>query len=451
MTLDLVLQAVNDYHARARQYALYRDYHDGKHRYHFASPRFRRRFGWVLRAARENLCPAVVAAHVDRLIVESWGNDDDAAAEGMSRLANLVHTEAHVSGDAFTITWKRPGTDEPMPVFHRADQVAPFVNAEQPDQLDAAAKLWVDAEGYARINLYDAEKLTRWRSTSKATVLTFEDRANPATLPNAATQWQRLNTDGAPHEEPHDFGVVPVCWWKRNAPSQFEHGVSILRDVISPQDRLNKVLADSVLAAERIALPLRYVLDVSEEQLRARLNPTTGLMEPPRNPLDEATDSLLMHTAKGPAGQFAGPNADYLTKMKNDLESEIGRITGVPAYYLAQTSGDVPSGESLRVVTSRLLSAVTSFQRDATPVWKGQMELLGWEKPALEWADPMPMDQSERLAHAETKLRLGYALEDAIDGLGEVDKEGVLARAEQARAQSAAMVGQAFRNGQIGY
>ena len=79
------------------------------------------------------------------------------------------------------------------------------------------------------------------------------------------------------------------------------------------------------------------------------------------------------------------------------------------------------------------------------------MELLGWERPALEWADPMPMDQSERLAHAETKLRLGYALEDAIDGLGEVDKEGVLARAEQARAQSAAMVGQAFRNGQIGY
>ena len=109
MSLDLVMQAVAEYHAHAPEYALYRDYHDGKHRFSFASPKFRAKYSWVLRAARENLCPAVVSAHVDRLIVESWGdNADEAAQEGMTRLAKLVHTEAHVTGDAFTLTWYRP-------------------------------------------------------------------------------------------------------------------------------------------------------------------------------------------------------------------------------------------------------------------------------------------------------------------------------------------------------
>ena len=453
MSLDLVMQAVAEYHAHSPGYALHRDYHDGKHRFSFASPKFRARYGWVLRASRENLCPAVVSAHVDRLTVESWGdNADEAAQEGMTRLARLVHTEAHVTGDAFTLTWYRPGTTDPMPVFHRAHQIVPFINDEQPDQLDAAAKVWIDAEGYARINLYDAEKLTRWRSTSKASVLTFAERTNPPTLPDSASAWQPHDTRDAKHEEGHAFRAVPVCWWKRGAPSQFDRGVSILRDVISPQDRLNKVIADAVVSAERIALPVRYILNVAEEQLRARLNPSTGLMEPPRPPFDEAVNSLLMHSAGGPAGQFEGPDAQHLMLMKNDLESEVARITGVPSYYLAQTSGDVPSGESLRVVTSRLLSAVTSFQRDANPVWKGQLELLGWTNPAIKWANPMPMSEAERVEVATAKHRdLGYALEDAIADLGETDTEGIVSRAAQARAQSAAAVGEAFRAGQIGY
>lgn len=450
MSLDIVLATVAEYHDRAPEYALYRDYHEGRHRSSFASQKFRSKYGWVLKASRENLCPAVVNAHVDRLSVQTWGDADEAAAEGMNRLAALVHTEAHVSGDAFVLTWLRPGTDEPMPVFHRADQIIPFVDDEQPDRLTHASKVWVDVQGYARINVIDDQGLTRWRSTSKASVLNLKDRTWPATLPTAASAWRPYETDTAPHEEPHDFGVVPVCWWKRNAPSQFERGTSALRDIISPQDRLNKVIADAVVSAERIALPTRYVLDVAEQHLQARLNPTTGVMEPPKAPFDEAVNSLLMHSAKGPAGQFEGPNADHLVKLKSDLEGEIARISGVPSYYLAQSSGAVPSGESLRVVTSRLLASVGAFQRDSTPVWKGQLELLGWVDPTITWAEAMPASRAEKIAEAEAKLRMGYALQDAVAGLEDADIEGILARAEAARARNAAAAGRAFRTGEIG-
>lgn len=449
MTIDLVLAAVADYHTNAATYMLHQDYHDGKHRHSYASAKFRRKYGWVLRQATENLCPAVVDAYVDRLAVADWGTDDEATREGMDRLAALVHTEAFVAGDAYTVTWRRPDTDEPMPVFHRAHQIVPFVDEEQPDRLLAAAKIWVDPDGYARINIYDQDKLTRWRSTQKATVLTFKTRSNPARLPDTAAAWQELDRENAPAEEPHDFQSVPVCWWKRKAPSQFDRGVSLLRDIVSPQDRLNKVIADAVVAAERIAQPIRYILDVNPEQMRPRLNPQTGLMEPPAAPFDEAVNTLLMHSAKGPAGQFEGPNAEHLIRFKNDAEDEISRVAGVPAYYLGRASGQVPSGASLRVVTSRLVSGVGGFQRDAGPVWKGQLELLGWPTTAIQWAAAHPVDDTEKLEQAEAKKRLGYPLRDILEDLGEPDPEDILARAEAERAVDAANVGRAFRNGNI--
>ena len=431
MDINHVLSAVNYYHHNAPTVGLYRDYFNGNHRYNFASPRFRQKFGWVLRSAKENLCPAVVYAHVDRLSIESFGaNLDEAQQQGLTRLANLVHTEAFVSGQGAAITWYRPGTKDRVAVFHRADQIIPFIDSEQPDRLTHIGKVWLTPDGYGRINLYDAERLTRLVTTAKITHITTPDRTSALSLPDTAASWMPYNTDDAPSTEAHDFGTVPGVLWKRNAPSQFEDGISVLRDIISPQDRLNKVNADSVVAAERIALPLRYVMDVNPEQLQPRLNPATGLVEPPRLPFDPDIDSILAMSAKGPAGQFEGPNAAHISTGKQDLEGEIARISGIPAYYLQQTSGDVPSGESLRVTTSRLTSAVSTFQQDATPAWKGQLELLGFQNPVVEWADPSPMDTAEKIEVAVVKYRdLGYSLADAIVDLHEPDADKIVVNA----------------------
>ena len=440
ITPDYVAAMAAHHNARIDQVAMFRDYNEGRHSYDFASKKFVQKFGWALRAAQENLCPAVVSAYVDRLSITTWGNDLDEAQElGLQRLANLVHAEAHVTGDAYAITWKRPGTEKPNAVFHRADQATPDLDPEQPDQLRAITKWWVDGQ-YARANVYTANHLYRFRSTSTLSVM----RGMPIKYPDAKEGWAAYEADGQPAVEPHTFGVVPAVWWRRSAPSQFDHGVSILRDVISPQNRLNKITADAVVSSETIAAPLRYVMDVAPELLQPKLNTATGQLEPPKLPFDETINSILALTAKGPAGQFPGPDADKVLAMKNDAEQEIARVAGVPAYYLSQTSGDVPSGESLRVLSSRLIAGVSTFQQDATPAWKGQLELLGFTDPTIEWADPQPMDAAEKWQIATIKHELGYSLEDILNDLGEADVEGVLARA-QARSDSAA---RAFRDGE---
>ena len=445
--LETVAEAAASLNLEAPTYRMFRDYHTGNHHYDFVTPKFRDKFGWALRFAQENLCPAVVSAYVDRLSIESWGDAeaiDEATESGLQRLANLVHTEAHVAGNAFTITWNRPGTAEPLAVFHRADQVVPYVDPEQPDRLLHLVKLWMAKDGVARANIYTDTHLLRYQSKSK---ITTAHGVTPQ-FHEDVRAWEPFEAEGAPAEERHDFRTVPAVWWKRAAPSQFDPGVSVLRDAISPQNRLNKITADSVVSSEAIAQPLRYIMDVAPELLQPKLNPQTGRTEPPTLPFDERVNSILALTAKGPAGQFPGPDADKVLAMKNDAEQEIARVTGVPSFYLSQTSGDVPSGESLRVLSSRLIAGVSTFQQDATPAWKGQLELLGLDGSGLQWADPAPMDAAEKWEIAQAKQSLGISLEDILTDLGESEVKEMLDRAQKAKAESAAAMGRAFMAGE---
>lgn len=442
---------------------MYRDYRDGNHRLGFASPKFRRLYAWLMAMAQENLCEAVVDAHTNMLAITSWSasetDAENALDGGLQRLAALVHGEAHTTGNAFAITWNRPGSTEPMAIFHRSDQVVPFVDDDQPDRLLAGVKLWIDpASGLGRANVYDAQRLTRWVTRSKVPHIapTPGDMTVPPTFPDRRDAWGPYQSDRAPHDEPHRFGTVPVVWWKRKAPSQFEAGRSVLIPAIPVQDELNKLVADALVSSERIALPLRYVMDVAPELLQPKLNPQTGRMEPPKLPFDETVNSILALTAKGPAGQFAGPDADKIIAMQTHAEQKMARVSGIPVFYLSPTSGDVPSGESLRVLSSRLTSQVEAFQRDSTPAWKGQAELLGMRDPAITWAPPLPETQEERLVNAREAKDLGLPTAEwlRIGGFDpfEVDDSGLtlVDRIEQGGRVSAAEVARGFLNGDIG-
>lgn len=449
MSREALLTAAQLHNQHLETSSMLRAYHDGNHLIPYASPRYQGAFSWALNASIENLCPAVIAAHTDRLAISDWGNPDLADHHGLDRLARMVHEEVYMLGNAYVIVWRNPTTSEPQPVLHPAESTHALVDPERPDQLAACVKFWLNpTTGMTHAAIYDQHVLTRWRVTG-ATVRTPGAVSGVGQVPDDTLAWEPHHSPDAPHEEPHDFGTVPAVWWKRKAPNQFARGISVLRDVISPQDRLNKANADILTASERVAAPIRYVLDVAPEMLQAKLNPQTGLLEPPKAPLDEAAHSLLTMTAKGPAGQFPAPDAASLLELKNDLEAEIARITGVPMYYLAQVSGDVPSGESLRVVTSRLTAAVEAFQRDATPPWRGLLQLLGEPDPRIEWADPQQIGEVERVDIAERKQRLGYALEDAIGILEEADHDGIIQRARQHAAENGAAVGRALAAGTV--
>lgn len=427
-----VTTAVAEWTNRAPTYRLYHDYFNGNHRYPFASKKFLNKYRWVLEAARENLIPAAVYAFADRLAVESWGDkaaSDEAALQGLNRLARLINVEMHLTGDAYSVTWY--GADgTPKPTFHRADQIVPTVDPEDPDQLLRAAKIWLDTDtGHGRVNIYYPDRLERW--VTRVTIAPIGE-TNTTGWPTDARMWGEYEDDTVNPVEPHSFGAVPVCWWKHRATSQFEHGRSLVEDIIPPQDELNKLIADAIVASERIALPLRYVMDVAPEMLQPKLNPETGQLEKPKLPFDSAVSDILALTAKGPAGEFPGPDADKIIALQSHAEQKIARILGLPRYYFSQAPGAVPSGESLRVEGTRMVAATVSTQLDSTPVWKGQGELIGVDLEP-RWADPMPMDESERLTNAQTLASLGLATDDVVEYIGLPDAKGIVARAKNQR------------------
>ena len=450
MAVDAIPGIIATYSSRIADYQLYRDYHAGRHRDAFASQKFRRHFQWVLDAARENLIPASVASHANRLRIKTWGDETAealAAQLGLGRLARLVHDEMLLCGDAYTVVWY--GRDgQPRPVFHRADQIIPQVDDQEPDKLASAAKLWIDrATGYGRITIYYPDRLERYTTTSRLADPKTSS-SEPVVWPTQTAQWQPLDLDDAPAEEPHGFGAVPVCWWKCLPESQYSPGRSLIRDVIPPQDELNKLTADALVASERIALPLRYLLQTAGNEGQPVWDPAAGEFRRPQQEFRLTKDDILLSPAAGPAGEFPAPDAAKLVALQERAERKIARILGLPRHYFGEGGTTVASGESLRTDSARLASSIEWLQADATPVWRGLGQLLGLDITP-QWVDPVPVDTSERLANAQTRQALGYAMEDAIREVGDPDPAGIVQRATAAQAASEQALGRALAAGRI--
>ena len=129
----------------------------------------------------------------------------------------------------------------------------------------------------------------------------------------------------------------------------------------------------------------------------------------------------------------------------------MARVTGIPTFYFQQSGGDAPSGESLRVVSSRLVSGVNAFILDNTPTWHGQLQLLGVTDPHISWADPMPLSTEELLANGADAKALGLPVDEWLRQAGYDPDEMIggtrLADLVQSAQVSAAQTARAFMDG----
>lgn len=463
MPLSDVVSAVAEWKTRAPSYAMFRDYYEGQHRYTFASPTFLQKYQWVLENARENLCPAVVSAFVDKLSITGW---DGAGAEAASKLfaeakldrvANLVHTEAFRCGDGYALAWKTRRDSAARAFYHRADQIVPRTSDDDPETLDWAAKLWLDRRGFGRVNVYYPTRVERFITTYRLDTSNRgsswlsevegaeSDRSSNTAASGDAAEWPETENayrtydgDGDPDVIPHDFGRVPVVWFARDPESQGGHGRSVLRDVIPLQDGLNKSVADLIVGGEAFAQPLRYLLNYQGEK---RIDPATGQATEEKLSYDETRNRIFGVRGPGPFGQLDPPDATKLIAVQDAFALKIARVVGIPAYYMTQTSGDVPSGQSLRVLSSRLTSGVGDFQQDATNPWTELAALLGVADVRPQWAPAAPTDETEELEAAKIRQDLGYPFASIARKLGEdeddleqIDKDRV---AEEALAATA--------------
>ncbi len=440
--IDHVTEAIGQWQTQKPVYDLYRNYYRGQHELQFATQDFKAKHGDTFKSLRENLCKSVVTAHTDRIAIEGWGDDtaDEARDQGMSRLAGMVHREVFRCGDAYSVTWE--STDGPKARFRRADQIVPVVDEFEPDRLKRASQVW-EAGGYGRVNVIDDQRMTRWVTREKI------DAAK--TMPDTSSAWMpHRDEDGAP-ELAHSFGTVPVCWWRLDADDVEGYGNSVLSDVIPLQNGLNKGLADLLVLSETYARPFWYLLNFRPQTDNPAAEWAQEIEKlPVQRKFDPNRQQIVTHDGEGPFGQLDPPDLMRLIEQQREMKNKISSVAGIPSYYFSQTSGQVPSGESLRVLTSRLISAVRDFTDSATPVWRGQAQLLGMgETAAPKWADPMPMDETERITNAEGLQRLGLSIEDVVSYLGFPDGDLIVSRAVESQARQASAMGRAFMSGDM--
>ncbi|WP_434080375.1 hypothetical protein [Sanguibacter sp. Z1732] len=216
--------------------------------------------------------------------------------------------------------------------------------------------------------------------------------------------------------------------------------------MIPLQDGLNKSVADLIVGGESFARPLRALMNYQQE---VTINPRTGTPEETRLEYDPTKQTVLGIRGPGPLTQLDPPDATKLIAVQEAFVTKIGRVAGIPPTDIMPEVGNVPSGAALRLLSNRRTNAVRDFHDDNTHAITDLMGLLGVPDVYPEWADPAPMDDTERLEAAQQRVDLGYPLEEVLPALGEDpdDIKRILGKIAEQEASIGRAAVEAFRQG----
>jgi hypothetical protein len=426
---------------RAPTIQRYDDYYNGIQPLAFASEKFRDAFGDRFRAFSSNFMALVVDGTGERLTIQGFrfsepqgdkdlwsiwqANDLDAASQ-------LAHTESLIKGMAYTLV--EPNGDS-YPVITIEDPLDCIVARGTKDRRQrlAGLKRWVDEEGHLVVYVYLPDAIFKYRS----------DKAWPTPIPGwpapsmmadvqaSITDWGGLSRLEVADEEwplPNPLGVVPIVPLP-NRPRLKGDGQSEVAPVMSNQDAVNKYRADALIAAEYVAYPQRWALNLdlmTDPDTGRAIEPFKAGMHlwvvPPPDPDAPEQPGVQM-------GQF--PAAD-LAPYQNAIQTEVGHIASISRmpyhYLLGQPQSVPPSGESLKSSEAGL---VKKIGRTAIHLGEGWEETMRVALRALNdsranlriaetiWADPETRNEAVRTDSIIKQFQAGIInRETALEQLG---------------------------------
>lgn len=439
--------------ARWPLYATYKAYCSDKQPLTFASEEYKDAFAKMISRYRENLCPAVVNALADRLIVTGFdyegpsagaaapqGEASEAEATAaqvitsttwriwrdnrMDHRAGQVMKEAARCGDAFVLVWPdSEGRPRITPQDPQAMQVHYPDEGELPDW---AAKWWLLEDKRARLNIYTPEAIEKW-----VTPRALQGGKMPTTTIPDFVPWP---------EEPwieNKFGRVPVFHFANDADIG-EYGTSELKDVLPIQDALNKSVADILVGAEFAAFPQRYATGI-----QVVIDPETGQ---PVKSFKPGPDRLWISGSKDAEfGQFMPMQLEQLLEERASFKDAIADVTGTPTHYLRMNPTSWPSGESLKTAEARFVSKVRDRQQGFGNAWEDviafaalQMGMTIDGRLSTLWQDASPRSDKDAAETAILKKQVGVSNEQLQRELGYSDEQIEKMGEESAEAAEAA-------------
>lgn len=386
-------------------------YYTGDHPTVWATPKLREVFRTLADSMSTNYCAVAVDSRVNRLRVTGWAgpNADEAdavwAASRLPQRHDRLVRWALAHGTAVVLADTVSRTLHPQP----ATLAAVVPDPDDPGTAAYAGKVW-------RVPTGDG------RTTRRAAVY-WPDRTE--TYTEAPGVGWRLDD-----VVPQPAGRVPAVLVE-----PYADGPPVLDVIASPQDRINKLSSNKMVAAEfgafrqRVFFTRQYV-----DPFDVRQAPDHAIILDPGD-----TDA---------AARVQEMSATDLANYDAAITAEVDALFTLAALprHMRVNPGSSPSGDAIKADESAFLEAVRAHQREVGEALADAMALLGVDAEPV-WADPEP-DQDE--ANARTVAVLvgaGIPWQAAATRQGWTAEEVAAAEALTAGGAAGNAVGQALLAG----
>ena len=397
--------------ARRPDINLYDDYYQGNFPLPWLAPQAADEFRRILKMSRANYLGLVVDAMCERMAVEGFrlnvdsdmdnastssgqpparaknapgtavkhtGNTDMAEADkDLWRIwqANSLDTyfdqgllEAAINGSSYLLVAPNPKDPRTPKIWveHAAQMIVEYVPGTNRTETAAALKVWTDDwTGGLQATLYTPEWI--WKFTQEGTrqlgnmaVASTNGVARVSEVPLWGPRIVR--GEDAPVKNP--LAVVPVFELPNN-PRLLSGGQSELYDLIDPQDRIVKTLADRLMTQDFGAFPQKWASAWPEDD--ANGNPTPEI-EVGRNRM------ITTEVAETRFGQFAAADLQGYIDSKREDVKDIASRSRTPAQYLLGEMNNV-NGDTLKASESGLVAKVKQRMRGHNDPTESAMRL----------------------------------------------------------------------------
>lgn len=328
------------------------------------------------------------------------------------------------------------------------------------------AVCWVGPDGKPAVSLENAKRVYAQRNPVTGQIeaavkrVQFRDRSECwVYLSGTVEHWVSNNPSAANSAYrladvlEHHLGVPPVV------AIGLECDESVISDILSLQDSLNKYLLDSIIASEYAGRPRRFSVGAPfrrKPKLDSNGQPVIGDDGKPEHeilpPFDESNRLMATTAENAKIGQL--PSAD-LSGFTDPIRTTLAMIemsTGLPPHYMGQisTAAQPASSSAIRASEAGLVSRAEARQASIGPSWEAVMRILVAIRDGVpvdevaairvKWS---PADTRNRAEDADALLKLvqgrilpaTYALQELGYDDDEIAKIRAARRAETLDAQ----------------
>ena len=343
-------------------YTKYWQYFQGDHPLIFNAEKLRNIFKDIDARFTENWCGVVVDSVLDRVQLTGFTvANNEALTKQLNALflstelnldADDAHLAALVTGESFIIAWLNDD-DEIEAFYNDPRQCHVFYMADNPRKKRLAAKWWNGDDGHRYVTLYYPDRLEYYRTAKPVKAETQTKHGDYVLIDE--------NGDLTDQPAENTFSQIPVFHLRRER----RKVRSELATIIEPQDSINKLVSDMMVAAEFGAFRQRYIISQVSVIGKFTNSPDEIWGIPAGDGEGEGTR----------VGEFSATDLDNYIKAIDQRVNTVAAISRTPKHFFFSQGGD-PSGDALVTMEGPINKKASRYIARFAATWRKVAQFL---------------------------------------------------------------------------